>query len=67
MKHFIQIAIVEGGVGECGNNEYPGIYVRLDHPSVFDFITAEIADMPSSTESNKETNEENENEGRLNF
>jgi secreted trypsin-like serine protease len=35
---FIQIATVEGGVGECGDKDYPGIFVRLDHPSIWEFI-----------------------------
>jgi hypothetical protein len=67
MEHFVQIAVVEGGVRDCGDDEYPGIYVRLDHPSVLDFITAEIADKPSSTEPIKETNEEDESEGKSSF
>jgi hypothetical protein len=29
-----------GGVGECGDEDYPGIYVRLDHPSIFTFIAS---------------------------
>ena len=33
-----QIGIVYGAVGECG--EYPGIYVRLNHPLVLDFINS---------------------------
>ncbi len=37
-EKFIQIATVEGGVGECGDKDYPGIFVRLDHPSIWNFI-----------------------------
>jgi secreted trypsin-like serine protease len=37
---FIQIATVEGGVGECGDKDYPGIFVRLDHPSIWEFISS---------------------------
>jgi hypothetical protein len=28
----------QGAVRECGDDEFPGIYVRLDHPSVLDYI-----------------------------
>ena len=34
----VQIAIVQGGVRDCGDVEYPGIFVRLDDPSVWNFI-----------------------------
>ena len=30
--------MLQGAVRECGDKEFPGIYVRLDHPSVLDFI-----------------------------
>ena len=39
---FVQIATVSSGVGECGDDEFPGIYVRLDHPSILNFITSVI-------------------------
>jgi secreted trypsin-like serine protease len=35
---FIQIATVEGGVGDCGDIDYPGIFVRIHHPSIWAFI-----------------------------
>ena len=41
-KQWIQIAIVQGQIGECGNEDYPGIYVRLNHPSVLSFIHSAI-------------------------
>jgi secreted trypsin-like serine protease len=41
-RKYIQIAIVEGGVGECGDKDYPGIYVRLDHPFIWNFIASTI-------------------------
>ncbi len=41
-RKVIQIAIVEGGVGQCGDRDYPGIYVRLDHPSIWSFIASKI-------------------------
>ncbi len=41
-RKFVQIAIVEGGVGECGDRDYPGIFVRLDHPSIWNFIASSI-------------------------
>ena len=41
-KKWIQIGIVQGGVGECGDKDYPGIYIRLNHPLVLDFITSVV-------------------------
>jgi secreted trypsin-like serine protease len=41
-RKFVQIALVEGGVGECGDRDYPAIFVRLDHPSVWNFIASTI-------------------------
>ena len=34
----VQIATVQGGIGECGDVDYPGLFVRLDDPSVWNFI-----------------------------
>jgi hypothetical protein len=31
-----------GAVRDCGDDEYPGIYVRLDHPSIWFFIASVI-------------------------
>jgi hypothetical protein len=33
-----QVALVSGGVGECGNKRFPGIYVRLNNPDIYQFI-----------------------------
>jgi secreted trypsin-like serine protease len=41
-RKYIQIATVRGGVGECGDDEYPGIFVRLDHPSIWKFINSTL-------------------------
>ncbi len=35
---WIQIATVHGAVGDCGDADFPGIYIRLDDPSVYNFI-----------------------------
>ena len=35
----VQVATVQGGIGECGDVDYPGLFVRLDDPSVWNFIT----------------------------
>jgi hypothetical protein len=32
--------MTKGAVRDCGDDEYPGIYVRLDHPSVWNFISS---------------------------
>ena len=36
--HYVQIGIVQGGIGRCGSRRYPGIYVRLDDPEILDFV-----------------------------
>jgi hypothetical protein len=41
-KGYVQIATVHGAVRECGDEEYPGIYVRLDHPSILNFMSSVI-------------------------
>ena len=35
---WIQIATVQGAIRDCGDLDFPGIYIRLDDPSVFNFI-----------------------------
>ena len=35
---YEQVAIVSGGFGSCGNNQFPGIYVRLEDFEVLSWI-----------------------------
>ena len=42
-EHFEQIAVVQGGIGACGDRDIPGIYARLRDPGVFAFITQKAA------------------------
>jgi hypothetical protein len=46
-KRYLQIATVHGGVGECGDPDYPAIFIRLDHPSIINFIASIV--LPSLT------------------
>jgi secreted trypsin-like serine protease len=39
---FFQIATVRGAVGQCGERDYPGIFVRVDNPSIWKFISSII-------------------------
>jgi hypothetical protein len=39
---WIQIATVQGSVRNCGEIDFPGIYIRLDDPLVFNFIQSSI-------------------------
>ncbi len=41
-QQWIQIATVQGAVRDCGDVDYPGIYIRLDDPTVFQFIHSVI-------------------------
>jgi hypothetical protein len=43
--------MTKGAVRDCGDEEYPGIYVRLDHPSVWNFIASIITTSPVPTKS----------------
>ncbi len=35
---WVQIAVVQGAVRDCGDVDFPGLYIRLDDPSIFNFI-----------------------------
>jgi secreted trypsin-like serine protease len=35
---WIQFALVQGAVRDCGDIDYPGIYIRLDDWGIFSFI-----------------------------
>jgi len=36
---YLQVGIVTGGVStNCGDQDFPGVYVRLDHPDILTFI-----------------------------
>ncbi len=39
---WIQIATVQGAIRDCGDADYPGLYIRLDDPNVFNFIDTTI-------------------------
>jgi len=44
---WVQFAIVQGGVGECGNPDYPGIFIRVDYPSIIQFILSITGELSS--------------------
>ncbi len=39
---YVMIAIVEGAIRDCGDIDFPGIYVRLDHSSIWNFIDSTL-------------------------
>ncbi len=41
-QRWIQIATVQGAVRNCGDLDYPGLFIRLDDPSVFNFVLSSI-------------------------
>jgi secreted trypsin-like serine protease len=43
-EKWIQIATVQGGIRNCGDLEYPGLYIRLDDPNVFSFIKSVLSE-----------------------
>ncbi len=42
MDQWIQIATVHGGIRDCGDIDFPGLYIRLDDPDVFNFVQSII-------------------------
>ena len=48
----IQIAIVAGGIGHCGDVDYPGLYIRLADHSIWGFVNATLSKI--KTEENEE-------------
>jgi secreted trypsin-like serine protease len=42
IDRWIQIATVHGGIRDCGDIDFPGLYIRLDAPDVFNFIKSII-------------------------
>ena len=63
---YIQIATVEGAVGQCGDIDYPGIFVRLDHPSIWNFIVSTIKLLSDKQAQNSSIVEvKNKNKGNI--
>ena len=40
LERYFQGGIVSGGLGECGQERIPGVFVRVDHPEVLGFIAS---------------------------
>ena len=40
MAHFVQLGVVHGSTGDCGDPNQPGIYARIEDPEVWTFITS---------------------------
>ena len=45
-----QIAIVQGAVRDCGDLDFPGIYIRVDDPSILNFIKSGINTLRTSSD-----------------
>jgi hypothetical protein len=41
-QRWVQIATVQGAIRNCGDVDYPGLFIRLDDPSIFSFIRSTI-------------------------
>ena len=39
---FIQHGVLHGGIEQCHNDRYPGIYTRVDNADVLSFINYEV-------------------------
>ena len=51
---YYQVAIVHGSAGGCGNKEWPTVFVKLDDPVIWNFVTSTI----SGNTDNQETQED---------
>ena len=36
--HHVQVGVVRGGIGECGDVNFPDIYIRLDDHEILSWI-----------------------------
>ncbi len=39
---YVQVGVVSGGIGKCGDRNFPGVYVRVDNEHVLSFIQSKI-------------------------
>lgn len=46
---WVQFALVQGGIRDCGDKDFPGIYVRLEDPEIFSFIHSILDNTSKST------------------
>ena len=46
-SQYVQVGVVSGGISldDCGNDDMPGVYTRLDHPEIIEFIENQIGGM----------------------
>ena len=52
-KKWTQVGIVYGAIGECGEEDYPGIFIRLNHPLVLGFITSVVENTTTTNSEGK--------------
>ncbi len=41
-EKYEQVGIVQGGVSECGDEDYPGVFVRVGDREILNFIQRSI-------------------------
>ena len=52
---YYQVGIIHGSLAKC-TNKFPGIFVRLNHPKIIDFIQNELEiSIPSDKSPQKKT------------
>lgn len=37
-RRFVQMGVVQGGIGNCGSVHYPDVFVSLEHGEIFEFV-----------------------------
>ncbi len=57
---YLQVGVVSGGVGRCGDENFPGVYVRVDDPRVLRFVRDGLRNETRMEEEEEEDDEEEE-------
>lgn len=43
--YYLQVGVVSGGIGNCGDSAFPGVYGSLQHPPIWKFIQNNLNDV----------------------
>ena len=50
ISSWVVIATVQGGIRDCGDTDFPGLYILLDDPTILNFIFSTIGRKAVPTE-----------------
>ena len=43
-EQFYQLGVVHGMISHCGNPDFPGVYARIEDPTVYQFIKDQLCE-----------------------